>query len=97
MMRSNSSRIGPADLHARAVIEQHIKLDNVVDGFAAHHRMHAAGIIADHAAQRVVAMCRRIGCEGQMMFFRRVPQVVEHACPARPARFFSPGPVRECG
>ncbi len=60
---------------------------DVVGGPACHDRMHAAGVVAEHAAQRVVVVCRRVGAEGEMMRLRRLPQDIEHAArlDARPA------------
>ena len=46
--------------------------------------MHAAGIISRHAAQRVVVVRGRIGPEGQAMFFRLTPQIVQHAAGLHP-------------
>jgi hypothetical protein len=40
--------------------------------------MNAAGVIANHPAQRATVMRRRIGRERQPMFFRRGPQMIEH-------------------
>src|SRR3546814_1248282 len=41
--------------------------------------MDTAAVVADHAAERVAAVGRRIGAEGQMMLLRRVAQRVEAA------------------
>src|SRR6185437_16077705 len=46
------------------------------DRLAAHHGMHAARIVADHASKRAVFMSGRIGRESQMVFFGCIPQVV---------------------
>ena len=53
---------------------------------AAHHRVRAARVVADHPAQRVVRVRRRVGREGQAMRRRPLAQVVEHAARLRPAR-----------
>src|SRR5207245_6198077 len=41
-------------------------------------RMHAARVVADHAAERAVGVCGRIRREGQMMPFGCFSQPVEH-------------------
>src|SRR5690349_12835639 len=68
---------GP-DRHADTVISQHIELVNVIDRLAGHHRMNATGVIANHAAERVSAMSRRIGAERESVFCRCVSQLIEH-------------------
>jgi hypothetical protein len=40
--------------------------------------MNAAGVVADHAAQGAVCMGRRIRSKGEVEFFGRIPQIVEH-------------------
>ncbi len=67
---------GRADGQTQAVIGQDVQRLDVVDGLARHHRMRAAGIVADHAAQRAAAVGRRIRAEGQRMFLRGVAQRV---------------------
>jgi hypothetical protein len=72
---------GPAgaERHAHAVVGEHFELDDVVDRLAAHHGVRSAGVVADHAAERVVRVRGRIGREGEAVAARGVPQVVEHA------------------
>src|SRR5579864_6269956 len=36
--------------HPRTVISEDVQRLDVVVGFAGHHRMHSAGVVADHAA-----------------------------------------------
>ena len=43
-----------------------------------HDRVDAAGVVADHAAQRAAVVRGRVGAEGEVMSLRRVAQVVEH-------------------
>ena len=62
-----------------AVIGEDVELLDIVRGAPGHHRMHAAGIVAEHAAERVVVVRRRVGAEGQMMLLGGVAQLVEHA------------------
>ena len=52
---------------------------DIVRSAACHHRMHAAGIIAAHAAEGIVVVGRRVGGEGEMMLFGFVSQDIEHA------------------
>src|SRR3546814_4513997 len=47
---------------------------DIVGGAPRHHRMDTAAVVADHAAERVAAVGRRIGAEGQMVLLRRVAQ-----------------------
>ncbi len=70
--------VGRADGHPRAVVGDDVERDDVVAGLAAHHRVHAAGVVADHPAQRVVRMRRRVRRERQVVALRGVAQVVEH-------------------
>ena len=51
---------------------------DVVDGLAAQQAMHAATVVADHAAQRAARVRRRIGRVGQMMLLGRIAQAIEH-------------------
>ncbi len=65
-----------ADGQAQAVVGQDVQRFDIVDGLARHHRMRAAGIVADHAAQGAAAVGRRIGAEGQRMPFGGIAQRV---------------------
>ena len=56
-----------ADPHAQAVVGHDVELDHVVDGLSAHDRVGAAGVVAEHPAERAVL----VGCG-----IRRVRQVV---------------------
>ena len=67
------------DRHAHAVIGDDVERIDIVGGAAGHDRMHAAGIVAEHAAERVVIVGGGIGAEGQMVLLGCVPQRVEHA------------------
>jgi hypothetical protein len=68
-----------SDAQPQPVIGQDVELAHIVGGAAGHHRMHAAGIVADHAAQRVVVVGRRIGAKRQVIFLGGVAQIVEDA------------------
>ena len=45
---------------------------------ARHHGVHAAGVVADHAAERAARVRRRVGPERQAVRSASPPQVVEH-------------------
>ena len=67
-----------ADGHSRAVVQHHVELVDVVDGLAAHQRVDAARVVADHAAERAAAVRGRIGRERQLMHFCGVTHAIEH-------------------
>ena len=69
---------GRADLHALAVISKDVEGLDVVVGFAGHDRVHAAGVVADHAAKRAAVVSCGIGREGQVMLFGLAAQTIEH-------------------
>ena len=62
----------------KPVVGEDIELDDVLFGLSRHHRMRAAGIVADHPAERVVIVRGRVGPERQLMAFRFLAQPVEH-------------------
>ena len=69
---------GLADFQTKAVIGEDIESFDVVVGLARHYGMHAAGIVADHAAQGAAVVAGRVRGESQMMFLGGVAQVVEN-------------------
>ena len=62
----------------QAVISNDAQLLDVIYGFAAHHRVHAAGVISDHAPQSAVVVRGRIRGKGQMIFLRGIAKIVKH-------------------
>ena len=68
---------GAADAHAGSVVEQDVEGFDVVDGLAAHQRVDAAGVVADHSAQRAAAVRRGIGREGEFVLLGFGAQRVE--------------------
>ncbi len=66
------------DAHARAVVEQDVQRFDVVYRFAAHQGVHAAGVVADHAAQRAAAVGGWIGGKGQLVLLGPVAQRIEN-------------------
>ncbi len=72
--------VGRADPEARAGRGQHVEAFDVLDGLARHHRMRAARVIADHAAERAAAMRGGIGAKGQTVRGRGFFQLIaDHA------------------
>ena len=70
-----------ADGHPRAVVEQDVQLVDLVGGPPgpqAHQRVDAAGVVADHPAQRVVRVRRGVGGEGQVVPLGLGAEDVEH-------------------
>ncbi len=69
---------GGADGQPRAVGEQHVQRTHVVHGFAPGHRVRAAGVVADHAAEGAAAVRGGVGAEREAVRFRGGLQCVEH-------------------
>src|SRR5438874_6942434 len=67
-----------AHMETLTLIREDVQGVDIVVRLSAHHRMHTAGIISDHAAERAVGMCGRIGGEGEMMPLGGITQLVEH-------------------
>ena len=61
-----------------AVVEKDVERIDIVDRLAAHQRVYATGVVADHASQRAPAMGGRVGGEGKVVFFGGIAQPVEH-------------------
>ncbi len=68
---------GGADGETGAVVEEEVEREDVVDGFAAHEGVNAAGVVADHAADGAAAVGGGIGREGEVEFFCGVADAVE--------------------
>ncbi len=68
---------GGADGHAGAVVEEDVEGVDVVDGFAAHEGVDAAGVVADHAADGAAAVGGGVGCVGEGEFFGGFADAVE--------------------
>lgn len=66
------------DAHPRAVVEQDVELLDEVRGLAGrrHHRVGAAGVVADRAAQRRPRVGGRVGGEGEPPLHDGIAQVV---------------------
>ncbi len=66
-----------ADGETSAVVEEEVEREDVVDGFAAHESVDAAGVVANHAADGAAAVSGGIGGEGEVEFFCGVADAVE--------------------
>ncbi len=69
---------GLPDGHARAVVQHHVERVDVVDGLAAHQRVHAARVVADHATQGAAAVRGGVGRKRQVMPLGGVAHAIEH-------------------
>ena len=67
-----------ANLHAEAVVGEDFQSLDVVIGLAGHHRMHAAGVVADHAAESAAAVRGGVRPEGEVVLFGGGAETVEH-------------------
>ena len=63
--------------HPGAVVQHHVELVDVVDGLAAHQRVNAARVVADHPAERAAAVRRRIGREREVVHFCGITDAIE--------------------
>jgi hypothetical protein len=68
-----------AQLELEPVIAKHVQAADIVRGSPAFHRMHAAAVVADHPAQRVVVVSCRIGPEHEAVRPHRFLQMIENA------------------
>src|SRR3984885_3336999 len=68
---------GCAHVQALAVVGQDFERLDVVVRFARHDRVHAAGVVADHASEGAAAMGGGVGREGQVMLLGGGADVVE--------------------
>ena len=66
-----------AEVRLRPVGEDHIQLQDVVDGLAVHHGAGAAGVVADHSADGRAARRRDVGRKPQPVLFELRIQLVE--------------------
>src|ERR1700694_3470151 len=68
---------GLTNLHSCAVVSEDFELFDIVVGLARHDRMHAARIVADHAAEGAMVMRGWVGSECRVMFFGGVAKTIE--------------------
>ncbi len=69
---------GRADCEPGAVVQQNIERLDVIDRLAAHERVYATGVVADHPPERAAAMGSRVGRERKIVDFGGIAQPVEH-------------------
>lgn len=72
------SLAGLPNTQAESAIGKHFEFFDVLVSLARHHRMNAAGIVADHSAERAAAVARGIRAEGQVVFLGGGPKMVEN-------------------
>ena len=68
---------GRADVHALAAVGEDLKRLDVVVRLARHDRVHAAGIVADHAPERAAVVSSGIGREGEVVLLGRARRLIE--------------------
>ena len=70
-------RAGRADVHALAAVSEDLQRLDIVVRLARHDRVHAAGVVADHASERAAVVGSGIGREGEMVLLGRRAKTVE--------------------
>src|SRR5690606_7966697 len=70
--------VGGADPHAGAVVGEDLQADHVVGGLAVQLRGGAAGVVADHAAERAVGVGGRAWAEHQADRRELPVELVQH-------------------
>ena len=69
-------RVG-SDRHAGAVVENDVERLDIVNDLATEQAMHAATVVADHAAEGAAGVCRGIGRVSKLMELCGVAQAVK--------------------
>ena len=69
---------GRPHAHALAAVGQDLERLDIVIRLAGHDRVHAAGVIADHASQGAAIMRSGVGRKCKVMLLGRGAQIVEH-------------------
>src|ERR1039458_6187786 len=70
-------RAGRADVHALATVGEDLKRLDVVVRLAGHDRVHAAGVVADHAPERAAVVGSGIGREGEVVLLGFGAKLIE--------------------
>src|ERR1700674_3764355 len=70
-------RAGRADVHSLAAVSEDLKRLDVVIRLARHDRVHAAGVVADHASERATVVGGGIRRKGEVVFLGRRAKTVE--------------------
>src|ERR1700687_423077 len=69
---------GRANVHALAAVGEHFQRLDVVVRLAGHDRVHAAGVVADHAPERAAVVGSGIGRKGKMVLLSFGTERVEN-------------------
>ena len=64
-------------MHALTAVSEDLKRLDVVVRLAGHDRVHAAGVIADHASERAAVVGSGIGRKSEMVLLGRRTKTVE--------------------
>lgn len=72
------SLAGLPNTQAESAIGKHFEFFDVLVSLARHHRMNAAGIVADHPTERAAAVAGGIRTKCQVVLFRGGAEMVEH-------------------
>src|SRR5208337_1305990 len=70
--------VGSAHVHALAAIGENLERIDIVVRFAGHDRVHAAGIVADHASECAAVVRGRIGSESKMVLLGGGTEIIEN-------------------
>src|SRR5208282_4792858 len=68
---------GCADVHALPAVGEDFKRLDIVVSLSGHDRVHAAGVVADHASECAAVVGRRIGRESKVVLFGFSPKAIE--------------------
>src|SRR5438309_3987365 len=69
---------GRTHTHANAVVGKDFQFFYIFVSLAGHYRMHAAGIISNHSAERTSAVRSGIGAESQIVFLGGIAQMIKN-------------------
>ena len=72
------------DAHAQAVVSDDLELLGILLGLTRHLRVHAARVVADHSAEGIAIVRRRIRSEREVPFLGPIAKVVVHATGLHP-------------
>ena len=86
LARASSGEVGRPTVNLTPSAVTTSSAIDVLFRLAGHHRMHAARVVADHAAERAAAVRRRIGAEREVVGLARVGEDRRARRPAGRAR-----------
>ena len=87
---------GCADVHALPAVGKDFQRLDIVVRLARHDRVHAAGVVADHASEGAAVVGRGIGREGKVMLLGCGPKVIEDDSGLERGRCGARDRFREC-